>query len=369
MHSKAYIQKIKEAASIREVALSLGLEVDGANRMRCLHPENHAHGDRTPSMSISEEYNSFRCWVCNDVKGDVFDLVRLYKGVGFSAAVQEVASLYAIVPDESEGMKSFRSKTYSSYSSGGTAGKQSVSFSNKNTASIAQERLQQRVLMPDEKKREVIRFFLNQLTEPKGDALRYLVKRKIFIPVQKRMRLRYIEDYQGLNELLKKSYSIEDLQEAGLMNDKGNLRFYRHPLIFPYLNREGKVVYFQARAIDKEVQPKELSLKGRIWVPYNAPALDEKAGLIYICEGVIDTLTLLQHDFPAIGVPGVSHFKREWIGWMENKRIMIAFDADKAGQEGAQKLQKLLAEYGKQAEIIKTPDGTNDINESFGSLI
>ena len=44
-------------------------------------------------------------------------------------------------------------------------------------------------------------------------------------------------------------------------------------------------------------------MAGPIPIPYNARLLDGEPGQIYLCEGVIDTLTLLEQGFPAVGVP------------------------------------------------------------------
>ncbi|HLP39926.1 MAG TPA: hypothetical protein VK465_00335, partial [Fibrobacteria bacterium] len=70
---KSEIEALKAAHPILEVARTLGLEIQH-NRIRCLRPQNHAHGDRTPSVSLRPDKGSFRCWVCPDVRGDVIDL-------------------------------------------------------------------------------------------------------------------------------------------------------------------------------------------------------------------------------------------------------------------------------------------------------
>src|SRR3954463_1473648 len=74
--SKTDIEAVKAAHPILEVLHALGIPVLHG-RIRCLTPGNHAHGDRTPSVSIWPDRGQFKCWVCPDVKGDVIDLVRL----------------------------------------------------------------------------------------------------------------------------------------------------------------------------------------------------------------------------------------------------------------------------------------------------
>ena len=69
------IDRIKASLSITEVATALGIQVQ-RGKFKCLYPMRHAHGDRTPSVSISEEKGLFTCWVCEDMRGDVIELVK-----------------------------------------------------------------------------------------------------------------------------------------------------------------------------------------------------------------------------------------------------------------------------------------------------
>ena len=84
---KADIEAIKEANPILDVLRDLGMPSQN-NRIRCPRPENHSHGDRTPSVSVWPDRGQFKCWVCADVKGDVIDLVRLARGCTFREALE-----------------------------------------------------------------------------------------------------------------------------------------------------------------------------------------------------------------------------------------------------------------------------------------
>lgn len=80
------IDKIKALLSITEVAGALGIDVS-RGKFRCLHPMRHANGDRTPSVSISEEKGLFTCWVCQDMRGDVIELVKQARSCSFTEAL------------------------------------------------------------------------------------------------------------------------------------------------------------------------------------------------------------------------------------------------------------------------------------------
>ena len=87
------LKQFKAAISITAVAQSLGISVSHG-RFRCLFPQRHTHGDRTPSVSISEERGTFRCWVCDDVRGDVISLVQIVKDCSFVEALSWLMEQY-----------------------------------------------------------------------------------------------------------------------------------------------------------------------------------------------------------------------------------------------------------------------------------
>lgn len=80
---------------------------------------------------------------------------------------------------------------------------------------------------------------------------------------------------------------------------------------------------------------------------------------IVLCEGEIDTLSVLSVGLKGVGVPGANGFFRPWTHLIEHADdIAIAFDGDAAGREAATKLKGLLP----QARIV-TPDSDLDLND------
>jgi DNA primase len=197
-----------------------------------------------------------------------------------------------------------------------------------------------------------------------GAAGGYLAKRRIFKRTWTAQRLRMIDDYPGISRKLEAAYGLDNLVRLGFFNAAGHLRFYRHVLLFPYYDITGRAVYLQARAIDPDAKPKELSLAGHIPLPYNSRLLDGEAGQIFLCEGVIDTLTLLEQGFPAVGVPGAANFKVQWAPLFRNKTVHVAFDPDGPGESGAAKAIERLQALGIEARRLAPPTG-KDLNEWF----
>ena len=214
--------------------------------------------------------------------------------------------------------------------------------------------------------RNILVAFLNSLKPitAGGKVARYLKSRGIYKKTWNKARLREISNYHELSERLQAEFSETQLIESGLFNEKGNLRYFKHPLIFPFIDLEGKALTFQARAIDKETTPKELNLRGGIPIPFNLGAVKAPNPIVYLCEGAIDTLSLLEKGFHAVGIPGVGSFKREWVSYFKGKKIIIAFDADEAGDKGADFVLKMLRADGLDASRLQMPPGT-DINAWF----
>lgn len=364
------LKQFKASLSITAVAKALGLDVV-RGRCRCFFPQRHVHGDRTPSVSFSEERGTFRCWVCDDVRGDAISLVQLYKSVSFLQAVEWLQSEFPFLVKSGSTSNAIRHAP-SRRSPNENKLTQKALDDSANVYSTIPEKKE---LVSEDERKSIIFNFLKMLSPvDKTPAAAWLAKRRIYKPVWDKMRLRTIVNYEDLNKKLKDTYSLEILQYVGLFNDKGNLRYYKHPLIFPYLDTKMRSFYFQSRALDRTVVPKELNLRGTVPYPYNVSALNEKTGWIYLCEGVVDTLTFIGQNIPAVGIPGVRSFKVEWLPLFKNKSVVLCLDKDEAGRSGTEYIQKIFEQSGIRSTILG--NGTEnqsmlmkegeDINDWFG---
>ena len=370
------LKQFKAALSITAVATALGVPVV-RGRCRCFFPTRHSHGDRTPSVSFSEERGTFRCWVCDDVRGDVISLVQIVKNCSFLEALNWLKETYGFLlrgaPASATALPNGSSALNVSPSQSATLVAKTVT---RDAALEYSSPEPAKELVSEEERKKIILSFLKMLSPvDKTPAASYLARRRIYKPIWDKMLLRTITDYGALNNKLKETYDLEVLKYVGLFSEKGNLRYYKHPLFFPYLDSKRRSFYFQARAIDSTVVPKELNLRGTVPYPYNVSALDEKPGWVYLCEGVVDTLTFLGQRIAAIGIPGVRSFKTEWLPLFKNKSVVLCLDKDEAGRSGTEYLQTVFA----QAEIrtVVLGDGVDqfgklsmkegeDINDWFG---
>jgi hypothetical protein len=68
----------------------------------------------------------------------------------------------------------------------------------------------------------------------------------------------------------------------------------------------------------------------------NAPMTN----LVFLCEGEWDTIAMrwlikkLKLGAVAVGVPGATTFKREWVDYFKNRDVVVCYDNDEAGEQG-----------------------------------
>lgn len=365
------LKQFKAALSITAVATALGLNVV-RGRCRCFYPTRHAHGDRTPSVSISEERGTFRCWVCDDVRGDVISLVQIVKNCSFLEALNWLKETYGfLVPGANRPISRPVVSSNNSQSALASQVQSSGNFPRVSMREIERDASLEykspesvKELVSEDERKKIILSFLKMLSPvDKTPAAAYLARRRIYKPVWDKMLLRTITDYGALNNKLKETYDLEVLKYVGLFSEKGNLRYYKHPLFFPYLDTKRRSCYFQARAIDSTVVPKELNLRGTVPYPYNVSALDQRPGWVYLCEGVVDTLTFLGQSIPAVGIPGVRSFKTEWLPYFKNKSVVLCLDKDEAGRSGTEYLQSVFAQANIRTVVLG--EGLEHLNSAM----
>lgn len=80
-------KKILESNKIIDVARELGLSV-ARNVIPCIKKENHVNHNGPATMTFNLIKNTFRCWVCPNVGGNVIDLVMQVKNINRDKALQ-----------------------------------------------------------------------------------------------------------------------------------------------------------------------------------------------------------------------------------------------------------------------------------------
>lgn len=101
---------------------------------------------------------------------------------------------------------------------------------------------------------------------------------------------------------------------------------------------------------------------------YNAPVLQEPRDRIIIAEGEKKSITLTQHNFPAVGLMGKSYkWRTEWFDWFTNQgEVIIALDPD--AMDKANKLGELFFTKGfRNIKIATFPTKVDDGISMYGA--
>lgn len=300
---------------IHEVAEQLGIKVISETKARCFNVDNHKNYDSNPSLSFIEG-KSFKCYACG-IKGNIPELVKIFLKIEYSEAVDWLTE-------------------------------------NFGAGSFKREKHIHAEIIPkiDIKKRtKILTDFIDFCGAPSDGARHYYRKRNLSDGIIDWFRLTDVKE--RVIKRLEEEYSNEELESSGIVK-KDYFIFNKHELLMPYFY-EDSVVFVKGRS-QKEYKPKYIGLSSSIPYPYNINILlhpDITREHVFITEGEIDCLTLLDKRLNAIAVPGVNGFKEEWIQYFITYEVVpvIAFDNDEVGIEGAKKLQLLFSKYGIGSKI------------------
>lgn len=123
------------------------------------------------------------------------------------------------------------------------------------------------------------------------------------------------------------------------------------------------------RAIDPAVEPRYQNSRGAMQL-WNSAAMERAAGeALFVTEGIFDALSLEELGFPAVALCGAANTGRlmQALDAREEKpeRVILAGDADAAGQGMNGKLREQLTARGIACAVLDLPDGSKDVNEAL----
>jgi len=318
--NESQIDNIKNNIDIIDLAKRLGLEVKN-KQARCYNSGKHKHNDNNFSLGFYENNTKYKCFTCG-VSGSVVDLYMGVKGVDLKTAVKELSDIAGL-------------------------SKPSIPTSVKKNVKPLQA-------------------LADYCKGVDKETLEYLTgdKRGLTEDTIKRFKLFSIKDYNKTADYLKKLYSEEELKEVGLLNDKGNLTFYKHKLVIPFY-RNGELVFIQGRRIDNGT-PKYINCSLPV-VLFNTDKLFKlrKGATVYICEGVFDAIILEQHYLNAVAILGVQGFKPEWVKRFKGFKTVLCLDNDKAGEEETKELASIFLSNGVSVKIKELPEQFKDVTDYF----
>ncbi|MBQ3259296.1 MAG: DNA primase, partial [Clostridia bacterium] len=293
------------------------------------------HGEKTPSFNLYPETASFYCFGCG-AGGDVITFIKRIENLSYIDAVKFLADRVGMTMPE--------------HTFDDTAAKQRVRILEAN--------------------REAARIYHKCLYSEQGKmALDYYHSRGYTDATIRHFGLGYAPDSFWFlrDELRKKGFHDEELRVAWLCgrSQKGSIYdLFRNRVMIPIIDVRGNVIAFGGRVLD-DSKPKYLNSGDTLVFKKtnNLFALNfakqGKTDNLILCEGYMDVIALHQAGFTnAVAALGTS-FTMEHARLLARytDEVVLVFDADAAGQKGAQRAIGMLREIGMRVRLITVPDG------------
>jgi len=181
---------------------------------------------------------------------------------------------------------------------------------------------------------------------------------------------RQVHDYvaeRGLGEALELgAYGV--LPTMGLHPRLARWLRSGHRVVAPLFTLEGDIASIQARSIVpdglKTVNPKGSRVAGTVFAdPYGRAVLaGSPAPRIVFGEGLTDMLALaITSPWPVLTAPGTSNAVRAVGSWAKGKDVLLALDADAAGDAAADLVILELRRHGaRDVRRVRWPGGAKD---------
>lgn len=325
--------------SIQDVSARLGIVIK-KNKALCF-----AHDEKTPSLSFDNKKGVYYCHGCG-IKGNIFSLVRAVLNIDNKATHQWLQYNYL----------------------GGV---------NPLPIIITPLKKATKSLITDDENNapnpEIYEWIINETSlSQKGND--YLINIRGFNKnTIEKLRIRDIPFPVTFFSSLKDRWGEEPLLRAGLakIDDNAVIKsiWWDHVIIFPFTNLQGQLVYLQARRMKNDGKSKYLNLKGIRKNIYNLNCLTEMTPgeRLIICEGIPDTITMIEKGVKAIGFLGANGFDEKFIPMFLDYSIFLIPDKDSAGNWMAQQVTEAFKRNGKSIKIINLPKDKKDVNEYYKS--
>ncbi|MCR4855019.1 MAG: DNA primase [Erysipelotrichaceae bacterium] len=289
------------------------------------------HDDHDPSLSISQDKQIYKCFVCGN-GGNVFSFVSNFKKISFPEAVAEVASIIGKpIEIDTAPKKVSRFQPYYDLLSA------MISYCN----------------------------YLLSASKLGEDAMAYLGDRGLEKDVIEYFNIGLDPDNRKIYEYLKNhNFKDEDMIKCGVcrMLDNGMADVFYNRIIFPIHDREGNPIAFTARdyrgnSTSKYINSSDniLYTKGdHLYNYHRAFEASRKAGYVLVCEGVMDVIAYFRagkdNVVATLGTACTS--KQVELLASLNRKIVLSYDGDRAGQAANMKIGEILLNKGLEVSVI-----------------
>lgn len=303
------------------------------------------HDERTPSFSVEPVQKVYYCFGC-EAKGDAFTFVQETEGVDFKGALELLADRSGV----------------------------QLELEAEDPREAQRRQRRERLL---ELLGRTAAYYERQLWEASEarHAREYLESRGLGEQVLRSFHVGYSPSAwdRVLMGSRRAGFSEQELYVTGLaQRSKQDGRLYdrfRGRIMFPLADIRGRVMGFGARGMRDEQGPKYLNTsdndvyhKGQHLYGADLARLHAtRAGEVVLCEGYTDVISLHQAGMRnAVGLMGTA-LTAEQVSELARmaSRVLLALDADSAGQEAMLRASKLALRRKLELRVVEMPEGAD----------
>ena len=325
--------QIKKTTDIVRVVESYGvvLRKTSSEHFKGLCP---FHKEKTPSFSVTPSNGLFHCFGCH-AGGDVIRFVALKEGIGDNEAKLK---LLTQIP-----------------------GVMRASDAEPTTTGETKEPIRDPVLFA-----AIIEHYHETLFGTDRRGLDYFKSRGLAdLEMLKHFKVGFV------NGTLKEKLSLAQVETAkaiGLLNEKGNDKFYLR-VVVPIFNEHEQPVGLCGRDITNTFEAKYLYLEGGHRAVWNAEAAKVYPDELIVTEAIFDGLALWKagkkNVIASYGAGGWTPHHTALIQKHSVRKVVMAYDNDPAGDTGVAKHSEVISALGVEVYRLKFPDDIKDANEFF----
>ncbi|MFA5532165.1 MAG: DNA primase [Candidatus Shapirobacteria bacterium] len=344
------VEEIKQKLNIVDVINRyLPLKKRGHNHIACCP----FHGEKTPSFTVSEELQIYKCFGCG-VSGDIFSFLQEFEKITFREALEELAPQAGVVLI-------------------------------KNTSLTQEDSLKKTLFSINEQVAKFYNYIL--LVHPLGKpALDYVLKRGIKMDTIKEFKIGFSPANPALliNFLTKKGFKMSDLIATGTFGkSQYNSRLYdrfQERLVFPLSNFRGQVLGFSGRILpfnknqnlakyinspETEIYHKSQNLFG---LHLSKDAVRAQNSVI-VTEGEFDMISPYQAGIKNIIAIKGTAFTEDQLHLLRRftDTLILALDSDFAGSNAARKSIELADSLDFDIKVLVLGDKYKDPDEAVKS--
>ncbi len=326
--SEAFLQELKFKTDIEDIISTYVTLRKNGSTSKGLCP---FHNEKTPSFTVYNDTQSFYCFGCG-AGGDAVTFIKKIENLDYIDAVKLLAQRAGLqMPDD-----------------------------NSYDDSLSKKR--RRVL---EINRETAKFYYSYLISPQGRVgLDYFLNRGLSMNTIKRFGLGFApNEWDSLLKHLKsKGYRPSEMVEAGVVKIGRNNNYYdtfKNRVMTPIIDVRGNVIAFGGRVLD-DSKPKYINTSDTIVYKKTNElfalnlAKDSGKDNLILCEGYMDVIAMHQAGFTNAVAGCGTALTNEQVRLISRyaKEVILAYDADEAGQKALNKAVSLF----KQTDVkVKIP--------------